>query len=81
MDDRGEEPPGNHQEGTSPLSLTPDDEVTGAWPMTRPWSGWNLIPAVSFNKNGYNRGKGSRSSLRINLTAKSRSFRKFHTHE
>jgi|GEM_PF-6123284 len=30
MDGRGEEPLGNHQEGTSPLSLTPDDEVTGA---------------------------------------------------
>jgi len=35
MDGRGEELLGNHQEGASPLSLTPDDEVTGAWPMTR----------------------------------------------
>jgi len=34
MDGRGEEPLENHQEGTSPLSLTPDDEVTGVWPMT-----------------------------------------------
>ncbi len=33
MDGRGEEPLGNHQEGTSLLSLTPDDEVTGASPM------------------------------------------------
>ncbi len=32
--DTGEEPLGNHQEGTSPLSQTPDDELTGAWPMT-----------------------------------------------
>jgi len=34
MDGRGEELLGNHQEGTSPLSLTPDDGVIGAWPMT-----------------------------------------------
>jgi hypothetical protein len=39
-------------------------------------SGWNLIPAIPFNKNEYNEGKGSRSPFQIDLTAKSRSFSK-----
>ena len=91
MDGRGEEPLGNHQQSTSPLSLTPDDGVIGgladdqhvsANRTPSSLSGVMLVrlelppTGTRYRDHRDYLGKGSRSSFQIDLTAKSRSFSK-----